>query len=61
MTLHEEPDYILEPGDYGLGWDDGTARLKIEAWIDKFAVEQFPEMNRIIVDCFRRHQETRSA
>lgn len=61
MHLHEESDYILEPDDYGLGWDDGTARRKIGAWIDKFAVEQFHEMNRIIVDCLRRHQETRSA
>ena len=58
MILHEEPHYILEPTDYGPAWDDGTARRKIEAWIDKFAAEQFPEMNRIIVDCLRRHQET---
>ena len=57
MILHEEPDCILEEADYGPGWDDGTARRKIEAWIDKFAVEQFPEMNRIIVDCLRQHQE----
>ncbi len=57
MHLHKEQDYILEPGDYGLGWDDGTARRKIEAWVDRFAVEQFPEMNRIIVACLRRHRE----
>ena len=57
MILHEEPDYILEPADYGPGLDDGSVRRKIEAWIDKFAAEQFPEMNRIIVDCLRRHQE----
>ena len=56
IVLHLEPDYILEPADYGPGWDDGTARRKIEAWIDRFAAEQFPEMNRIIVDCLRRHQ-----
>ena len=56
MILHEEPHCILEPSDYGPGWDDGTARGKIEAWIDRFAAEQFPEMNRIIVDCLRRHQ-----
>ena len=56
MTLHEEPHHILEPADQGLSWDDGTARRKIEDWIDKFAAEQFPEMNRIIVDCLRRHQ-----
>ena len=57
MILHEEPDYILDLADYGPGWDDGTAQRKIEAWIDKFAAEEFPEMNRIIVDCLRRHQE----
>ncbi len=58
MILHEELHHILEPSDYGPGWDDGTARRKIEAWIDRFAAEQFPEMNRIIVDCLRRHQGT---
>ena len=56
MILHEEPHCILEPADYGLAWDDGTARHKIEAWIDRFAADQFPEMNRIIVDCLRQHQ-----
>ena len=56
IILHEEPDCILEPSDYGPAWDDGTARGKIEAWIDRFAAEQFPEMNRIIVECLRRHQ-----
>ena len=58
MTLHEEPYRILEPADYGPGWDDSSARRKIETWIDRFAAEQFPEMNRIIVDCLRRHQGT---
>ena len=57
MILHREPDCILEPADQGPGWDDGTARRKIEAWIDNFAAGQFPEMNRIIVDCLRQHQE----
>ena len=56
MILHEEPDCILEAADYGPAWDDGTVRSKIEAWIDDFAVNKFPEMNRIIVDCLRRHQ-----
>ena len=56
MILHEEPHCILEPADYGPAWDDGTARHKIEAWIDRFAADQFPEMNRIIVDCLRQHQ-----
>ena len=58
MILHQEPECILEQADYGPGWDDGAARRKVEAWIDNFAAEQFPEMNRIIVDCLRQHQET---
>ena len=58
MILHEEPECILEAADYGPTWDDGSARRKIDAWIDRFATEQFPEMNRIIVDCLRRHQES---
>ena len=57
MILHEEPDCILEEADYGPAWDDGSVQRKIEAWIDRFVVEQFPEMNRIIVDCFRRYEE----
>ena len=58
MFLHVEPECILEPADYGPSWDDGAALPKIEAWIDNFAVEQFPEMNRIIVDCLKQHPET---
>ena len=58
MILHEEPECILDQADYGPGWDDGAARAKIEAWIDNFAAEQFPEMNRIIVECLRQHLET---
>ncbi len=50
MILHMGPHHILEATEYGPGWG------KIEAWIDRFAAEQFPEMNRIIVDCLRRHQ-----
>ena len=59
IILHEEPECILEAADYGPAWDDGTARRKIEAWIDKFAAEQFHEMNRIIVDCLKRHEDGR--
>ena len=58
IILHVEPECILEQADYAPGWDEGAARSKIEAWVDTFAAEQFPEMNRIIVECLRRHQET---
>ena len=58
IILHVEPDCILEGADYGPGWDDGAARSKVEAWVDNFAAEQFPEMNRIVVECLRQHRET---
>ena len=53
MTLHQEKDYILDEADYGIGWDDGTTRAKLEAWITSFATNQFPAMNEVIVNCLQ--------
>ena len=52
-TLHREEDYILEDADYGIGWDDGSARAKIMDWVAAFATNTFPKMNEIIVQCLR--------
>ena len=54
--LHQEPDCILDDCDYGVAWDDGTTRAKIEAWVEKFAHEQFPAMNEVIVNCLREYE-----
>ena len=54
--LHEENDYILDEADYGVGWDDGTTRAKIEAWVAHFAGNEFPAMNEIIVNCLREYE-----
>ena len=51
--LHTEEDYILEDADYGIGWDDGSARAKIMDWVAAFATNTFPKMNEIIVQCLR--------
>ena len=56
MILHQEADYILDPADYGLGWDDGTTRSKLEKWVADFATNEFPEMNEIIVNCLRENE-----
>ena len=48
--LHEG-DYILDSSDYGVGWDDGTTRAKLESWVSRFASEEFPLMNEVIVNC----------
>ena len=56
MILHQEADYILDPADYGLGWDDGTTRAKLEKWVADFAENEFPEMNEIIVNCLREYE-----
>ena len=54
--LHEEPECFLEDADYGVGWDDGTTRAKIEAWVSNFAEHQFPTMNEVIVKCLEEYE-----
>ena len=52
VQLHQS-DYILGESDFGVGWDDGTTRSKLEKWIDDFAAHEFPAMNKIIVGCLQ--------
>ena len=54
--LHEDEDYILEKADYGIGWDDGTTRTKLEKWVAEFAATRFLEMNEVIVNCLREYE-----
>ena len=54
--LHEEKDYILDDSDYGVGWDDGTTRAKIESWVKNFAEKDFPAMNDVIVKCLEDYE-----
>ena len=55
VILHQEPDYILADPDRSVGWDDGSVRAKIEAWVADFAANRFPAMNEVIVKCLREH------
>ena len=52
VHLHRS-DYILDEADFGVGWDDGTTRAKLETWIENFAEHEFPAMNEIIVGCLQ--------
>jgi len=54
--LHQEADSILDEADYGIGWDDGTTRAKLEAWVTQFAAKEFPAMNEVIVNCLREYE-----
>ena len=56
VILHEEPDYILDDADYGVRWDDGSVRDKIEARVSDFAINRFPPMNQVIVDWLREYE-----
>ena len=56
VILHDEPNYILDEADYGVRWDDGLVRDKIEAWVSDFANNRFPTMNQVIVDCLREYE-----
>ena len=51
MILHTDEDYMLEEDDLGVGWDDGTTRVKLKAWVADFATTRFPPMNEVIVNC----------
>ena len=53
--LHMEREYILDDADYGVGWDNGTSRAKIMAWVADFAENQFQAMNKVIVKCLHEH------
>ena len=52
IHLHQS-DYILDKSDFGIGWDDGTTRAKLENWIADFAAYEFPAMNEVIVRCLQ--------
>ncbi len=54
--LHEDECYMLDKSDYGVGWDNGTTRAKLEEWVRDFAETRFPAMNEIIVDCLRANE-----
>ena len=54
--LHDDQNYILSPDDLGLGWDDGTTRAKLDAWVEDFAANQFPAMNQVIVKCLKEYE-----
>ena len=56
MILHTDEDYMLEEDDLGVGWDDGTTRVKLQAWVADFATTRFPPMNEVIVKCLREHE-----
>ncbi|MXY21309.1 MAG: hypothetical protein F4Y49_08245 [Dehalococcoidia bacterium] len=55
-TLHEENSCVLDESDYGIGWDDGTSRDKIQDWVARFAEEKFPTMNDVIVNCLHEYE-----
>ena len=54
--LHQEADAILVEADYGVGWDNGCTRAKVEAWVTRFAANEFPAMNEVIVNCLRQFE-----
>lgn len=54
--LHQESGSILDEEDYGIGWDDGATRAKLEAWVSRFAKCEFPAMNKVIVNCLREYE-----
>ncbi len=54
--LHQEADPILDEADYGVNWDNGSSRAKVKAWVERFAENEFPAMNEVIVHCLREFE-----
>ena len=59
--LHSDEDYMLDVADYGVEWDDGTTRAKLEAWVADFTAKRFPAMNDVIVGCLREYAADQKA
>ena len=55
MVVHQTGN-ILQDTDFGMAWESGATRAKIEAWVEKFATERFPAMNDVIVNCLREYE-----
>ncbi len=54
--LHVDEEHVLDEDDHGVGWDDGTARAKIDAWLADFAATTLPAMNQVIISCLREYE-----
>ena len=54
MTVHWG-NYILDHGDLSK-WDDPATHAKIEAWVKKFAENEFPAMNDVILKCLEEYE-----
>ena len=46
----------MEESDYDTWWNEGGTREKIAQRLDDFARGQFPEINRIVLDCLEQHR-----
>ena len=56
MTFHNQVG-ILDDSDLN-NWDDcgAVGPAKLRAWVEKFATEQFPAMNKVIVKCLEEYE-----
>ena len=54
-------DSFLDDSDLGSGWDDGSTRAKMKAWVADFAERAFPAMNEVIVNCLREYEAEQQA
>ena len=51
---------ILESSDYEHWWDEERIRQTISCRLEEFAQSQFPEINRIVLDCLEEHQSEKA-
>ena len=54
MLLHEGEN-ILSADDYAM-WDDQAVRQKVMDWVEAFVGNEFPRMNKVIVECLQEYE-----
>ena len=47
---------ILDDSDVDNWMDEEATRAKIEAWVKNFAENEFPAMNKVIVNCLSKYE-----
>ena len=52
VYLHDRRRSLLDESDLGVKWSDGTAQTKLTEWVERFAKNEFPLINKAIIGCF---------
>jgi hypothetical protein len=49
--MYEYPRDLLNDGDLGAGWADGSTHRKLVTYVEDFARDRMPAINRLALEC----------